>query len=237
MKLIVDPTFAAKFPKLSVAFVVARGVQNTHRPEALEQLTRESEARFRSKVASNEALEALPEIQLWRAAYTALGVNPKRMRPSAEALLRRVVKGDAVPWISPAVNAYLATELDHLLPVGGYDLGRVQGDVTLRLSPGGEAFIPIGPKPEEKTDANEAVYADAGGVLTRGWNFRDCDRTKVDLPTTDLALFVELPDATLPPSRAVEAIAAIAQNLERFCSAKTQTGLLEVEKAREVVLP
>lgn len=237
MKLKVDAEFARKFPSLSIAFVVARGVQNQGRPAELEALTRSAEAAFRARVANNDALGALAEVQLWRAAYTALGVNPNRMRPSAEALLRRVVKGDQVPWISPAVNAYLATELDHALPVGGYDLKPLQGDVVLRFSPGGEAFTPIGPKPEEKTEPGEAVYADAAGVLTRGWNFRDCDRAKVDGPTTELALFVELPDGSLPVSRAVDAIAAIARNLETYCGARTAVGALEVTRTLEVELP
>jgi DNA/RNA-binding domain of Phe-tRNA-synthetase-like protein len=66
--------------------------------------------------------DADDRIRAWREAYQAFKVNPKKFKPSAEALLRRVVKGSPVPWISKAVNAYLLAELSYLLPVGGYDL-------------------------------------------------------------------------------------------------------------------
>jgi DNA/RNA-binding domain of Phe-tRNA-synthetase-like protein len=127
----------------------------------------------------NDRLGQLPEIEAWRQAYRTFGVKPRDSRPTAEAFLRRLIKGADFPTISKAVDAYLLVETDYYLPVGGYDLDTITGDIRLRFSGGDEPFIPLGAKLDENTKPGEVVYADDRRILTRKWNYRDCDHCKI----------------------------------------------------------
>jgi lysyl-tRNA synthetase class 2 len=43
----------------------------------------------------------------------------------------------------------------------------------------------------EETYEGEPVYADEARVLTRRWNYRDCDETKITLETRNMVMFVD----------------------------------------------
>jgi DNA/RNA-binding domain of Phe-tRNA-synthetase-like protein len=238
MNLIVSEEMTQRFPELRISFVVVRGMDNTGDASAdLDAEQRAGEADFRKRVPDQAALLADPRIAAWQDAYQRFGVNPKKFRPSAEALLRRVVNGNALPWISKAVNAYLLAELSYLLPVGGYDLSRLQGDLHLRLSPGNESFTGIGGGEPEQTGAGEVVYADDARVLTRRWNFRDCDHAKVEAASRDIILFAEAPSAAVKTEDLTGLVELIGEKIRRYCGGTTTTGLLDLQKGRELALP
>ena len=69
----------------------------------------------------------------------------------------------------------------------------VVGDLRLSLSTGGEDFQPLGSADPgaEKTKEGEVVYRDDVRVLTRAWNHRDCEPTKISNDSSEFAIFVE----------------------------------------------
>jgi len=100
--------------------------------------------------------------------------------------------------INPIVDIYLANQAAHLLPHGGYDLDTLKdAPICLRTSLGGENFYPLNTG-EEQTDPKEIVYSQNNNILTRKWNFKDCDSTKITEETKNFVLFVELPSDDVP---------------------------------------
>ena len=75
-----------------------------------------------------------------RAMYRRTGLDPTKRRPSSEALLRRVRKGEGLPRINTLVDVCNWCSLEFQLPYGLYDLDRVDGEVTLRLGTGGRVL-------------------------------------------------------------------------------------------------
>ena len=67
------------------------------------------------------------------------------------------------------------------------------GDLRLSVSAGDEPFQPLGSSDPsaEKTKKGEVVYLDDARVLTRAWNHRDCEPTKIADTSTEFAIFVE----------------------------------------------
>lgn len=61
-------------------------------------------ARVRRELAV-ESLAAHPPVAALRKLFKAAGCDPSRYRPSSEALLRRLLKGEALPAIHPLVDA------------------------------------------------------------------------------------------------------------------------------------
>jgi DNA/RNA-binding domain of Phe-tRNA-synthetase-like protein len=232
MKLIISSEVAQKYPGLRIAFVVARGIRNGAVDAALEARSRQAEEQLRQRFPDPAALETLPPLVAWREIYRSFNVNPKKYRPSAEALIRRVVKGGALPSINLATNAYLLPQLEYLLPVGGYDLAQLDGDITLRFSPGQESFTPIGGDGPELTNQGEVVYADNAKVLTRCWNYRDCDQAKIVEQSRDVALFVEAARPELPTADIVALADAVASTLQAHCGGQVTRGLLDTASER-----
>jgi DNA/RNA-binding domain of Phe-tRNA-synthetase-like protein len=80
------------------------------------------------------------ETQAVREMYRRVGLDPTKTRPSSEALLRRVRRGDPFPRVNALVDAVNLCSLEWQLPYGVYDLQALSGAVTLRLGAEGEAY-------------------------------------------------------------------------------------------------
>ncbi|MFI0165787.1 B3/4 domain-containing protein [Streptomyces sp. NPDC017095] len=186
-----SPAVADAFPGTLVAVVTATGVRG-HEPwpataAALADLERQLAAG-----TWQPADETDPRIEAWHTAYRSFGTNPRRVRPSVDALGRRMAKKGTLPRINPAVDSYNAVSARHGLPAGAFDLDQVAGDVDIRHADGGEEFTPLGePGTVEHPRAGEVVYTDAAGVLTRHWNHRDAHRTRVTEDSTRVAFVLE----------------------------------------------
>ncbi|MEU6590049.1 phenylalanine--tRNA ligase beta subunit-related protein [Streptomyces sp. NPDC046881] len=187
----IAPAVADAFPGTLVALVTATGLRGhepwPHTAAALAELEqRLADGTWRP------ADETDPRIEAWHTAYRAFGTNPRRVRPSVDALGRRLAKQGSLPRINPAVDSYNAVSVRHGLPAGAFDLDRVTGDVDIRYADGTESFTPLGePGTVEHPRPGEIVYADAAGVLTRHWNHRDAHRTRVTADSARVAFLLE----------------------------------------------
>ncbi|WP_327675104.1 MULTISPECIES: phenylalanine--tRNA ligase beta subunit-related protein [unclassified Streptomyces] len=186
------PAVADAFPDTLIAVVTATGLRGREPwPEtvtALDDLEREL-----TDGSWQPADESDPRIEAWHTAYRSFGTNPRRIRPSVDALGRRMAKKGALPRINPAVDTYNAVSVRHGLPAGAFDLDHVTGDVVeIRYADGTEEFTPLGePDTVENPKPGEIIYADTTGVLTRHWNHRDAHRTCVTEDSTRVAFLME----------------------------------------------
>ncbi len=128
-----------------------------------------------------------------------------------------MLRGDGWPSVNPIVDCYLANQVSELIPHGGYDVERLSGCVRLSLSPGGERFEPLGGG-EEWTSAGEVVYRDEARILTRRWNYRDCDAAKITTATTKFMLMMESPSPNLPASVVEAAVDALVSRYRACCN-------------------
>ena len=193
-KLTVANAVCAAFPHLRIDAIVAQGFSGHEPwPEVAERL-----GRLEADAAAGHALpvDDDPHIASWRAAYRAFGTNPKRERPSIEALRRRLARSAVLPRISAAVDCYNLVSVSSGIPAGAFDLSQVKGDITIGLADGTEEFTPLGePDTTEHPRPGEVIYADAASVLTRHWNHRDAERTKVTEHSDDIVFVLETVDA------------------------------------------
>ncbi|MGW7522528.1 B3/B4 domain-containing protein [Streptomyces sp. NPDC054783] len=185
------PAVAEAFPSALIALVTATGVRGheswPHTAAALEEL----EQRL-ADGSWHPADETDPRIEAWHTAYRSFGTNPRRIRPSVDALGRRLAKKGSLPRINPAVDSYNSVSVRHGLPAGAFDLDHVTGDVDIRYADGTESFTPLGePGTVENPKPGEVIYADTTGVLTRHWNHRDAHRARVTEDSAHIAFVLE----------------------------------------------
>lgn len=234
MKLIIGHDVQTMFPDLRIGIVRSTGIDNTEYDPGISTIMQSAIAGVHANLTI-ETLTEHPFIKAWRTAYQQFGSKPSSYRPTAEATLRRIIKGESIQPISAVVDLYLAVELELYLPIGGYDLAHVTGDITLRTSPGDEPFTPIGAsEATEKTYAGEIVYADAEKILTRRWNYRDCDAAKITTASTDIALFCEAPGAAIPSEALQQCTQRLADLLQQHCQGHSTRHFVEVQSQSEL---
>ena len=112
---------------------------------ATPTVSRRSVRRSRSSAPHSQAAKQSidPHIQAWRAAYGAFGAKPSKYLCSVEALLARTLKGQDLPAINCIVDLYNAISVRHILPVGGEDWERLDGDLILTEASGNEPFVSL----------------------------------------------------------------------------------------------
>jgi DNA/RNA-binding domain of Phe-tRNA-synthetase-like protein len=86
----------------------------------------------------------IPPLASTRQAYKALGKDPSRYRPSAEALLRRVVKGKGLYRVNNVVDALNLISVQSGFSIGGYNLEKIKGQIRLGRGEDGEPYEAIG---------------------------------------------------------------------------------------------
>ncbi|WP_330310514.1 phenylalanine--tRNA ligase beta subunit-related protein [Streptomyces sp. NBC_00523] len=187
----ISPDVAAAFPDTLIAVVTATGLNSRepwpHATAAMGDLEQELASGIWAP-----ADESDPRIEAWHTAYRSFGTNPRRIRPSVDALGRRMAKKGALPRINPAVDSYNTVSVRHGLPAGAFDLDHVTGDVEIRYADGSETFTPLGePDATETPRPGEIIYTDTTDVLTRHWNHRDAHRTRVTETSTHVAFVIE----------------------------------------------
>ncbi len=170
---------------VSLALVEARDARATAEGIlALDEEIAATVTRVRGLYAGRSAGE-IETLQPARALYRAVGIDPTRHRPSPEALLRRLLRGESFPRILAAVDLANLWAVLSGLPVGLYDADRVVGPIVLRRGLAGETYAGIN-KPEIHLDGRLTLADDEGPF---GNPTSDSLRTSVGEETSHL-LFV-----------------------------------------------
>jgi DNA/RNA-binding domain of Phe-tRNA-synthetase-like protein len=184
-----------RYPGVVLGVVTAHGIDNSGTGDALLAPLRREEERVRAALAGAQVAEH-PHIVPWREAYRKFGAKPKDHPSSIENLVRRVLKGQPVPRINPLVDLYNTISLRHLVPVGGEDLDRIEGDVLLTTATDREPPVHLlGEAEARPPKPGEVIYKDGLGTLCRRWNWKEAERTKLTAATRHAVLVIE----GLPP--------------------------------------
>ncbi|THA26915.1 hypothetical protein E4198_21630 [Streptomyces sp. RKND-216] len=179
----IDAAVFALRPDYRSLVVVAEGLRPGPSDETGERHLAAAEKRARDLLGGLPP-EEHPHLAAWQEAFRAFGAKPRRTRPSAEALLRRL--DDGLPRIDRLTDVYNAVSVAHLVPLGGEDLDHYRGPARLVRADGSEPFeVVAGGEPTvEHPRPGEVVWRDDAGVTCRRWNWRQCARTRLTHETT-----------------------------------------------------
>ncbi len=215
MDIRIEDTIRQAAPGLLVVAIEA-DVTNGETSEELWALLNRAAVDIRD-ITELPDINRRPGIRATRDAYKALGKEPNRYRPSAEALCRRVVKGMELYRINALVDLINLVSLLSGYSIGGFDADRIQGEVlSLGVGREGELFEAIGRG--ELNIACMPVYRDSIGGI--GTPTSDNERTKLDISTRRLLMCVNVYGEEMPVE---DTVRMIVDSLERFADAKNIT--------------
>lgn len=182
----VDPAVFERFPDYVVGCVIARDVDLSGRSQVILDLLSDAEARARITYASGDVKE-YPEIAVWRSAFSTAGWSASKYPASAEAIIKRVVRGADLPRINDAVDLANAAVLFYGVPIGAHDVASLDaGPLTVRESSGNDSFQPLGDSDDERPDDSEIVYASGPDIRTRRWVWRQSRTARIDEQATTI---------------------------------------------------
>lgn len=139
-----------------------------------------------------ETIAADPTVAAMRALFKAAGTRPSRYRPSSEALLRRLVKGEDLPAISPLVDINNCLSAELAVPCCVMESGTFAPPFVWRAGRDDESYLSLrGPF----NLAGKPLLCDANGPLDTP--ITGNERVKVTDATRRCWLVAYLPSATL----------------------------------------
>ena len=174
----VDSAIFDKLPTACFGAVAVRGLDNTKKIPALENMLEENIKVCEAYFADKKPKET-PDIVPYREAFRALDINPNKFLCSIEALLTRIAKGKGFPTINPIVDLGNTISIKYHLPIGAHDLDSIDEGLDVRMAQEGDTFIAFGETEEEVPEQGEVIYASGHEVRTRRWTWRQSERGKI----------------------------------------------------------
>jgi lysyl-tRNA synthetase class 2 len=225
MKFKIDSKILEQFPELNIGIVVAKEINNAAINDEIMDSIREESKTIRENF-SKETLSANPRIGAWRKAYSSFGAKPRKYKCSVENLYRMILEGIELRHINNIVDIYNYISIKHMIPVGGDDIDKVDGDITLKFAIGNEPFTKLNSQEIENPKEGEIVYTDDKEVLCRRWNWRECDKSKMTEDTKNVTLVVEgLPPVTKQEVKTI--LKELSELVQRFCGGEIKTFILD----------
>lgn len=197
------------------AYAVIRGLDNTRRTPELDACLSDLPARLRTQIDQN-TLSDDTVLRGFRDLHDAVGRSNKRFVSSAETLVGLFLRKGIVPRINALVDIYNAVSLETRLSLGAHDLEQVRGDITLRLTRGGETFIPLGSTQPETIQPGEYAYCEPDGEVLCRLEHRQCERTKVTERTRDCFYIIQ-GNALTDEAQLRHALDRLVELTCRFC--------------------
>ncbi|WP_291860269.1 B3/4 domain-containing protein [Marinilabilia sp.] len=156
--------------------------------EASEELVQKmkNEIDLLSTQLDAETIRELPPVKALKQSYRALGKDPNRYRPAAESLLRRVSKGKGLYHVNNVVDCLNLVSVKTGFSICGYDLSRINGDVSLGKGKAGEPYEGIGRG--DLNIENLPVFRDSTGAF--GSPTSDSARTLIDSETQSVLMII-----------------------------------------------
>lgn len=186
----IDTKILEKYPLTEIGYVVAK-FEVKEKDDFTEDLKSKLLAFLNSNNINEKNYSTHPQIDGWRKIFKTFGVSHKTNRCSVEALVRRIVSGSKMFNVSNVVDLYNCCSVLSIMPMGAYDLEKIDGDISIRFGKNEDQFDPLGSDIPVKVEDKHVVYADDKRVLGWLWNYRDSKHSCIDLNTKHAIFFLD----------------------------------------------
>jgi DNA/RNA-binding domain of Phe-tRNA-synthetase-like protein len=214
MSLKIDSKLKTRFPDLNVLTLHIEGVHVQKRDSELEKFKVEVMRQVRDDY-SLDSVKDQPTFRAYRDFFWSIKIDPTKIRPAAEALIRRILAGKTLPCINTLVDAYNLASIKSRIALATFDADKLEGDLLMRFAEEGEQFIGIGMEKPLILKGGEIVVSDEEKLVAI-YPYRDADSTKVTEKTENVTVVV----CGVPgiPKQDLENASQVAvECINRFC--------------------
>ena len=188
MNLKIDSKLKTRFPDLNVLTFHIEGVHVQKRDSELENFKAEVMRQVREEY-DLESVKDQPTFRAYRDFFWSIKIDPTKIRPAAEALIRRILARKTLPCINTLVDAYNLASIKSRIALATFDADKLEGDLFMRFAEEGEKFLGIGMEKPLILKGGEIVVSD-DEKLVAVYPYRDADNTKVTEETENVTIVV-----------------------------------------------
>lgn len=180
MELTINPKIIEILPDFKIGTIHYNNITVSDSPQMLKGRLQLFQEQLFFDLEDKEITD-FPGLLEWQLIWKALGADPSRYRPSAEALFRRIKKQNYLPSIHSAVDMNSFLSLQYEIPLGLYDADQIDGNVEIDLGTPADQFEGLNNRLNTLT--NIPVSKDDQGAF--GSPYVDSRRTAVTDRTTN----------------------------------------------------
>jgi DNA/RNA-binding domain of Phe-tRNA-synthetase-like protein len=188
MVLEIDSALKERFAGLRVIVGYVDGVKVDRSAVGLQRFKDELFGQVREKY-SLESLKDVAVFRAYRDFFWRVGIDPTKVRPAAEALIRRILAGRPIPSINNVVDSYNLASIKTEIALAAFNRNELQGNLLMRTAGKGEGFLGIGMSEPMELKGGEIVISDEEKLIAV-YPYRDAERSKVSDATRNILLLV-----------------------------------------------
>ncbi|MGW8289549.1 MAG: B3/B4 domain-containing protein, partial [Candidatus Bathyarchaeia archaeon] len=188
MSLKIDSELKTAFLDLTVLAFHINGVKIQKRDAELEKFKVTVKQQIRNEYDLNTVKDH-PTFRAYRDFFWSIKIDPTKIRPAAEALIRRILAGKTLPCINTLVDAYNLASIKTRIALATFDADKLEGDLLMRFAEEGEQFSGIGMEKPLMLRGGEIVVSDKEKLVAI-YPYRDADNTKVTEKTKNIMMVV-----------------------------------------------
>jgi DNA/RNA-binding domain of Phe-tRNA-synthetase-like protein len=230
-KIAIENKIFVRFPDFKRGIIIVTNIDNTFKNNWIQNLL---DQEIENKIGTDYSINEF--VKEWDEVHRAFGSNPNKFPPSIKSLLKRIQKGVGFPYINSVVALFNYISIKYLIPCGGDDIDKIEGNLHLGFARGNEIFVALGSAELEKPESGEVIYFDDKtlNVMCRRWNWRNGDFTKITENAKNIVINID-GVGQISKSLVLEARDELAQLLVEQCGASVTTGYLNIEN-QEILL-
>jgi DNA/RNA-binding domain of Phe-tRNA-synthetase-like protein len=214
MNLKIDSELSNRFPDLTVLLLQIDEMKIKKKDSELEKFKLTVTKQVRNEYEL-DAVKDHPTFRAYRDFFWRIGIDPTKIRPAAEALIRRILAGKTLPCINTLVDAYNLASIKSRIALATFDADKLKGNLLMRFAEEGEQFIGIGMEKPLILRGGEIVVSD-NKKLVAVYPYRDADNTKVTEKTENITIVVcGVPG--IPEEELENASRITVEYINRFC--------------------
>jgi DNA/RNA-binding domain of Phe-tRNA-synthetase-like protein len=184
----IEKELNSKFQGLKAECVVIEGVDVKHDSLELSMFKSDVLERVKRRWTLDQLKEG-PIFRAYRDFFWRIGVDPTKIRPASEALIRRVLRGRTIPKINTLVDAYNLASIDSCISLAAFDKDVINGELFMREALANEEFYGIGMDKPVTLNGGEVVLEDVEKLVAI-YPYRDAEISKITLNTRKLLLMM-----------------------------------------------
>ncbi|MGD0330677.1 MAG: phenylalanine--tRNA ligase beta subunit-related protein [Nitrososphaeria archaeon] len=192
MWLDIDPNLKEEFPGLKAYKVRIMNVRTENKEPSvtrgLDELLNYVERDVKQKYTL-ENLKDFAIIRSYRDFFWRVGIDPTKIRPASEALIRRILSDKPFPRINNLVDSYNLASVVSSVPIAAFDMDKLVGNLQMRKSRSEEIFLGIGMVEAQKLTGAEVVVSDSEKLIAI-YPYRDAAMSRITATTKNVLLLI-----------------------------------------------
>jgi len=184
----IDSELNSRFPNLNTLMIQIKDVKIHKKDDELEKIKLKVMKQVRKEYNIN-LVKDQKTFRAYRDFFWKIGIDPTKIRPAAEALIRRILAGKTIPRINTLVDAYNLASIKSGIAVATFDTDKLYVDLLMRFAKEGEQFCGIGMEKPLILKGGEIIISD-NEKLIAVYPYRDAEKTKVTEKTKNITIIV-----------------------------------------------